>query len=66
MTAPTAHAAGQFEIAGKKVARLGFGAMRLTGRGTWGEPNDRAECIRSYGARPTRSVVNEGAWSSSA
>ena len=46
MTAPTAHAAGQFEIAGKKAARVGFGAMRLTGLGIWGEPNDRAECVR--------------------
>jgi pyridoxine 4-dehydrogenase len=42
----TAHAAGGFEIAGKKVARLGFGAMRLTGPGIWGEPGDRAECVR--------------------
>jgi aryl-alcohol dehydrogenase-like predicted oxidoreductase len=46
MTEPTASAAGYFEIAGKKVARLGFGAMRLTGPGIWGEPRDRAECIR--------------------
>ena len=28
------------------VHRLGFGAMRLTGRGIWGEPTDRAECLR--------------------
>jgi hypothetical protein len=41
-----AHAAGSFEIAGKKVARLGFGAMRLTALGVWGEPDDRAECVR--------------------
>lgn len=46
MTEPTAHAAGSFEIAGKKVARLGFGAMRLTGFGVWGEPDDRGECVR--------------------
>ncbi|MFF9490703.1 aldo/keto reductase [Streptomyces sp. NPDC014676] len=46
MTTPTAHTAGNFEIAGKKVARLGFGAMRLTGLGIWGEPEDRDECIR--------------------
>jgi pyridoxine 4-dehydrogenase len=26
------------------VNRLGFGAMRLTGDGTWGEPKDRQEC----------------------
>jgi len=46
MTDPIAHKSGTFEIAGKKVHRLGFGAMRLTGRGIWGEPADRAECIR--------------------
>jgi pyridoxine 4-dehydrogenase len=28
------------------VNRLGFGAMRLTGRGIWGPPADRAEAIR--------------------
>lgn len=34
-----------FEIAGKTVSRLGFGTMRFTGRGIWGEPADRDECI---------------------
>jgi pyridoxine 4-dehydrogenase len=28
------------------VNRLGFGAMRITGEGIWGEPRDRAECMR--------------------
>jgi pyridoxine 4-dehydrogenase len=28
------------------VNRLGFGAMRLTGRGVWGPPADHDECIR--------------------
>jgi aryl-alcohol dehydrogenase-like predicted oxidoreductase len=28
------------------VNRLGFGAMRLTGKGVWGPPSDPAECIR--------------------
>lgn len=32
-------------IAGKTVSRLGFGSMRFTGRGIWGEPQDRDECI---------------------
>ena len=32
-------------IAGKAVSRLGFGSMRFTGRGIWGEPQDRQECI---------------------
>jgi len=28
------------------VHRLGFGAMRLTGKGVWGPPADRDECVR--------------------
>ena len=32
-------------IAGKTVSRLGFGSMRFTGRGIWGEPQDRDECL---------------------
>jgi pyridoxine 4-dehydrogenase len=38
--------AGRLELAELTVHRLGFGAMRLTGRGIWGEPTDRQECIR--------------------
>lgn len=45
MTA-AAHQSGTFTIAGKTVHRLGFGAMRLTGAGIWGEPADREECVR--------------------
>ena len=45
-TQALAQLTGTFEIAGKQVARLGFGAMRLTGDGIWGEPADRAECVR--------------------
>src|SRR6266516_3696407 len=38
---------GTFAIgADLPVHRLGFGAMRLTGPGIWGEPADRSECIR--------------------
>jgi pyridoxine 4-dehydrogenase len=29
------------------VRRLGFGAMRITGRGIWGEPRDHDEAIRT-------------------
>jgi pyridoxine 4-dehydrogenase len=46
MTQTVNHASGTFEIAGRSVHRLGFGAMRLTGPGIWDEPADRAECIR--------------------
>src|SRR3954454_8449465 len=38
---------GTFTLGGDlPVHRLGFGAMRLTGQGIWGEPADRGECIR--------------------
>lgn len=39
--APSAAAAGTFTIGDITVNRLGFGAMRLTGYGIWGEPADR-------------------------
>src|SRR5580700_11276743 len=29
-----------------RVTRLGFGAMRITGDGIWGQPADRAEAVR--------------------
>ncbi len=39
--------AGEFVIGGDlRVHRLGFGAMRITGKGIWGEPKDRAEAVR--------------------
>jgi aryl-alcohol dehydrogenase-like predicted oxidoreductase len=37
--------AGTITIAGKTVSRLGFGTMRLTGPGTWGDPADRRTAI---------------------
>jgi pyridoxine 4-dehydrogenase len=48
MTAsPSAAASGLFRIGGDTaVHRLGFGAMRITGSGIWGEPQDRDEAIR--------------------
>ena len=40
----TAAAAGTVDIGGDiTVNRLGFGAMRITGSGIWGEPPDREE-----------------------
>lgn len=36
---------GRFRLGGDlEVARLGFGAMRITGAGIWGAPADRGEC----------------------
>ena len=41
MTSPTFALGGDLT-----VNRLGFGAMRLTGKGVWGPPADRDECLR--------------------
>jgi pyridoxine 4-dehydrogenase len=44
---PPAKKSGEFLIGNDlRVTRLGFGAMRITGEGIWGEPADRAEAIR--------------------
>jgi len=40
-----AHASGTFTIGERTVHRLGFGTMRLTGPGIWGEPVDRDQCV---------------------
>jgi aryl-alcohol dehydrogenase-like predicted oxidoreductase len=46
-TTPNAKASGNFSIGGDlTVHRLGFGAMRITGDGVWGEPKDREEAKR--------------------
>ena len=42
-----ARESGTFDLGGDlPVNRLGFGAMRLTGKGVWGPPADRDECLR--------------------
>lgn len=46
MSTPTAARSGRFTIGGDlAVNRLGFGAMRVTGPGIWGDPPDRAEAL---------------------
>jgi aryl-alcohol dehydrogenase-like predicted oxidoreductase len=43
---PVAHASGTFALGGDlPVHRLGYGAMRITGPGVWGDPPDRAAAI---------------------
>ena len=50
--------AGTFKIGGGiTVARLGFGAMRITGDGVWGEPADRAEAVRTLKRLPELGVT---------
>ncbi len=44
---PDAAASGTFTLGGDlTVNRMGFGAMRITGKGIWGEPKDPAESKR--------------------
>ena len=46
-TTITADAAGTLDLGGDlTVNRMGFGAMRITGRGIWGEPRDLEEAKR--------------------
>jgi len=48
---------GTFRIGGDaEVRRLGFGAMRITGPGIWGEPTDRAEALRTLKRVPELGV----------
>ena len=54
---PNAKESGSFKIGGVlAVHRLGFGAMRITGRGIWGEPVDRAEVLRTLRRIPELGV----------
>jgi aryl-alcohol dehydrogenase-like predicted oxidoreductase len=41
-----AAAAGTITLGDLTVNRMGFGAMRLTGKGVWGPPRDPAEAVR--------------------
>jgi pyridoxine 4-dehydrogenase len=57
MSKPNAAASGQFAIGGDlPVHRLGFGAMRITGKGIWGEPADRAEALATLRRAPELGV----------
>lgn len=48
---------GTFKIGGDlTVNRLGFGAMRITGKGIWGDPADREESIRTLKRLPELGV----------
>ncbi len=49
--------AATFKLGGDiEIRRLGFGAMRITGAGIWGEPADRAEAIRTLRRLPALGV----------
>src|SRR3984893_12513580 len=53
MTSISSAQSGTFKIGGDiQINRLGFGAMRITGRGIWGEPADKAEALRTLRRLP--------------
>ena len=52
-----ASASGQFNIGDISVNRLGFGAMRITGAGIWGEPDDREESLRTLRKLPELGIT---------
>ena len=53
MTKLNARKSGSFRIGGViEIHRLGFGAMRITGPGIWGQPADRVEAIRTLKRLP--------------
>jgi pyridoxine 4-dehydrogenase len=57
MSELSAAASGTFKVGGQtEINRLGFGAMRITGPGIWGEPADRAEAIRTLKRLPELGV----------
>lgn len=57
MSAFAASQSGIFLIGGEiAVHRLGFGAMRVTGPGIWGEPTDRPEALRALRRLPELGV----------
>lgn len=45
----TAKASGTVSLGDLTVNRMGFGAMRITGKGIWDEPEDRDEALRVLG-----------------
>ncbi|MBB4438749.1 MULTISPECIES: aldo/keto reductase [Rhizobium] len=57
MSSYNAAKSGTFKIGGEiEINRLGFGAMRVTGKGIWGEPSDHAESIRTLKRLPELGV----------
>ncbi|TDE85748.1 aldo/keto reductase [Deinococcus sp. S9] len=54
---PNAAQSGIFRIGGElPVHRLGFGAMRITGEGVWGDPQDREEALATLRRVPELGV----------
>lgn len=57
MTLPNAAAAGTFLLGGEvPIHRIGYGALRVTGEDSWGEPADPAECLATLRRLPELGV----------
>ena len=52
MNSINASASGQFRVGDITVNRLGYGAMRITGRGIWGAPSDRHAALATLRRLP--------------
>src|SRR6478672_10134493 len=52
-----ARKSGSFQVGGEiEIHRLGFGAMRITGKGIWGPPEDKPEAIRTLKRLPALGI----------
>jgi pyridoxine 4-dehydrogenase len=57
LATPSAKASGIFKLGGEvEVNRLGYGAMRITGPGIWGPPDDPSEALRTLQSLPELGV----------
>jgi pyridoxine 4-dehydrogenase len=57
LASPSAKASGTFTLGGEvEIHRLGYGAMRITGPGIWGPPDDPSEALRTLRNLPELGV----------
>ena len=57
LATPSAKASGTFKLGGEvEIHRLGYGAMRITGPGIWGPPDDPSEALRTLQSLPELGV----------
>lgn len=56
MPTPDAAKSGIFQIGDTGLNRLGFGAMRITGKGVWGPPADKAGALATLRRLPDLNV----------
>ena len=52
-----ANAAGTIRLGDLTVNRLGFGAMRITGKGIWGPPENREGAIATSTSRRSNTTA---------